>query len=108
MNDGARNALCGYLYQIVAGAGLAALAVEVSDDEQGDLLCALIIKAREARILHEMHGQDLLLHRQDAADNSGTAVQFKFSQARGKRDHYTIGAAGDPASVSPMHGRRFA
>jgi hypothetical protein len=80
MSDGARNALGGYLYQIVAGAGLAARAVEVSDDERGELLYALIIEARNARVLHEMHGEDLVLRREDAADNSGTAVQFKFSR----------------------------
>src|SRR5437763_1332255 len=80
MSDGARNALGGYLYQIVGGAGLAARAVEVSDDDRGDLLCALIIEASQARVLHEVHGEDLVLRRQDAPDNTGTAVQFKFSR----------------------------
>ena len=80
MNDGARNALGGYLYQIVAGAGLAARTVDVSVDEPGELLYALIIEAKKARVLHEMHGEDLVLRREEAAANSGTAVQFKFSR----------------------------
>lgn len=80
MIDGARNALGGYLYQIVAGAGLAARAVEVSGEDQGEFLYSLIIEARNSRVLHEVHGEDLVLRREGAAGNSGTAVQFKFSR----------------------------
>lgn len=80
MIDGARNALGGYLYQIVGGTGLTARAVDLSDDEEGELLCELIIEARNARVLHEVHGEDLMLRREDAAENSGTAVQFKYSR----------------------------
>jgi hypothetical protein len=80
MSDGARNALGGYLYQIVGGAGLAARAVEVSGEEGGELLYALIIEARNARVLHEVHGEDVVLRREDAAGNTGIAVQFKFSR----------------------------
>lgn len=69
MPDEARNALGGYLYQIVAGAGLAARAIEVSDNERGELLYTLIIEARNARVLHEVHGEDLMIRRQNAADN---------------------------------------
>lgn len=78
--DGARNALGGYLYQIVAGAGLAARAVEVAKDDPSELLYCLIIEARNARVLHEVHGEDLVLRREDAGSNFGTAVQFKFSR----------------------------
>jgi energy-coupling factor transporter ATP-binding protein EcfA2 len=78
MIDGARNALGGYLYQILAGAGLAARAVECRDEQE--LLCALIIEARNARILYEMHGEDLVFRREDAASNSGILVQLKFSR----------------------------
>lgn len=80
MIDGARNALGGYLFQIIAGAGLAARAHEVSDDNREELLYSLIIEARNARVLHEVHGEDLVLRREEAADNCGTAVQFKFSK----------------------------
>src|SRR4051794_17058287 len=79
MSDGARDALAGYLYQIVGGAGLAARALERSD-EHGIILCSLIIEARKSRVLHEVHGEDVVLRREIAGDNSGTAVQFKFSR----------------------------
>src|SRR4029077_5123130 len=80
MTDGARNALGGYLYQIVGAAGLSARAVVVSDDERRDLLYVLIIEARNACVLHEMHGEDLMLRRTGTDANTGTAVQFKFSR----------------------------
>jgi hypothetical protein len=80
MSDGARNALGGYLYQIVAGAGVAARAVEVSGEDEGELLYSLIIEARNARVLHEVHDEDIVLQPKEAAGSSGTAVQFKFSR----------------------------
>src|SRR5437660_1439691 len=79
MADGARDALGGYLYQIVGGAGLTARAVG-GVDERGDLTCSLIIEARRSRVYHELHGEDVVLRRDDATGDVGLAVQFKFSR----------------------------
>jgi len=79
MSDGARDALAGYLYQIVGAAGLSARAIERSD-ERGNLTCALVIEARGAKVLHEVRGQDVMMRREEADQNSGIAVQFKFSR----------------------------
>jgi hypothetical protein len=49
----------GNLYQIVAGECLAARAVEVSDDERGELLYAVIVEARNARVLPTCTGRTL-------------------------------------------------
>jgi hypothetical protein len=79
MSDGARDALAGYLYQIIGAFGLKARAIDGAD-EKSELLCTLFIEAERARVMHEVHGQDVLIRREEADHNSGVAVQFKFSR----------------------------
>lgn len=78
MTDGARDALAGYLFQILGAAGLSARACGGIDDLDR-LSCDLVVLARQARILHEVHGEDVVLQGVDG--NEGTAVQFKFSRS---------------------------
>jgi hypothetical protein len=78
MSDGARDALAGYLYQILAAAGIGARAHGGMDD-QGQLTCDLVLLARQSRILHEVHQEDVVLQPHEPADGA-TAVQFKFSR----------------------------
>jgi hypothetical protein len=81
MRDGARDALAGYLYQIFAAAGIGARAHGGLDDDD-HLTCDLVLMAQQSRILHEVHGEDVVLQQAGAA-NEATAVQFKFSRNAG-------------------------
>jgi hypothetical protein len=81
MRDGARDALAGYLYQILAAAGIGARAHGGMDD-LGQLTCDLVLLARQSRILHEVHEQDVVLQPHEPAGEA-TAVQFKFSRNAG-------------------------
>jgi hypothetical protein len=81
MSDGARDALAGYLYQIFAAAGIGARACGGLDDTD-QRTCDLVLLARQSRILHEVHGEDVVLQPQEPA-NEATAVQFKFSRSAG-------------------------
>jgi hypothetical protein len=81
MSDGARDALAGYLYQIFAAAGIGARA-HGGLDGADQLTCDLVLLARQSRILHEVHGEDVVLQQQGPA-NEATAVQFKFSRNAG-------------------------
>jgi hypothetical protein len=60
MRDGARDALAGYLYQILAAAGIGARAHGGLDDLD-QLTCDLVLLARQSRILHEVHDLDVVL-----------------------------------------------
>jgi hypothetical protein len=81
MSDGARDALAGYLYQILAAAGIGARAHGGMNDLD-QLTCDLMLLARQSCILHEAHGEDVVLQHQGLADEA-TAVQFKFSRNAG-------------------------
>jgi hypothetical protein len=81
MSDGARDALAGYLYQILAAAGIGARAHGGMDD-LGQLTCDLVLLARQTRILHEVHEQDVVLQPHEPGGEA-TAVQFKFSRNAG-------------------------
>jgi hypothetical protein len=81
MSDGARDALAGYLYQIFAAAGIGARAHGGLDDAD-HLTCDLVLLARQARILHEAHGEDVVFQQPGPA-NEATAVQVKFSRRAG-------------------------
>jgi hypothetical protein len=80
MNDGARDALAGYLYQIFGAAGIGARAHGGLDDAD-QLTCDLVLLAQQSRILHEVHEDVLLQHQGEA--NEATAVQFKYSRNAG-------------------------
>ena len=80
LSDGAREALAGYLYQIIGGAGLSAHGSGGHDDVRG-LDCELVVLAEESRILHEVHGEDVVLEQAAQGGIVGTAVQFKHSRA---------------------------
>jgi len=85
MVDGAREALAGYLYQILAATGLSARARGGMDDLD-ELTCNLVVLARRSRILHEVHGQDASLQDVAGAANEETAIQFKFSRKASSTD----------------------
>ena len=80
MSDGARDALAGYLYQILGATGIGARAHGGLDDAD-QLTCDLVLLAQQSRILHEVHEDVLLQH--NAAANEATAVQFKYSRNAG-------------------------
>ncbi len=76
-SDGGRNALAGFLYQIVGALGLKAVAAAHSAGGEEEL-DALVSVTKEARLEHEKFGQDVVLS--DLLGDEGlTLVQFKFS-----------------------------
>jgi hypothetical protein len=73
VQDGARNALIGYLYQFLGVAGLRVLSVLSSDEE---LFCRGLGDVPNGRLAHEAFGQDAAMQWPDGAI---VAFQFKYS-----------------------------
>src|SRR5258708_1534960 len=80
MVDGARNALLGYLYQLL---GTAAVSVrEVAS--AADAWAHLIARVGQGDLLSEEFGQDATVHPAATPSRGVTAIQFKHSATAGR------------------------
>jgi hypothetical protein len=79
--DGGRNALAGFLYQILGCVGLRASVRLQPDAEADDGLEALIKLAKEGQITHEQLGQDAAIRTITDCGEGVGLVQFKYSRA---------------------------
>jgi hypothetical protein len=79
VQDGARDALVGYLYQLVGVAGLRARAT-LCEGTAESLDCVLLNWIQQGSLLHEVFGQDAAV-RLDG--QRVVAVQFKYSRRSG-------------------------
>ncbi len=79
MVDGARNALLGYLYQLLGTATL-----KVRDvPSAADAWAQIIARVDSGAVLSEEFGQDATIHPAAALDRGVTAIQFKHSATAG-------------------------
>jgi hypothetical protein len=79
VRDGARDALVGYLYQLVGVAGLQARALNFREMND-ELNCELINWIRRGPLLHEIFGHDAAVR----LDGKGAvAIQFKYAWSAG-------------------------
>ena len=79
MQDGARNAFTGYLYQFVGVASLRARAITVSDLE-AELAFDLVASVDNGQLVHELHGQDAVIRAQPGGNGECVAIQFKYAR----------------------------
>jgi hypothetical protein len=79
MRDGARDALAGYLYQIVGTASLRARAIKVTDSRE-ELSCELIELVQKGTLHHEEQLQDALVTTHPENEERAVAIQFKYSR----------------------------
>jgi hypothetical protein len=80
MVDGARNALLGYLYQLLGTA-----VVSIRDVSSGsDAWAQLIARVGQGEVVSEEFGQDAVVHPAARPSSGVTAIQFKHSSAAGK------------------------
>ena len=78
--DGGRNALAGFLYQIIGVLGLKASASYHTPNDGEDDLDALVSIVKDARVDHERFGQDTVLSVVLENGEGLSLVQFKFSR----------------------------
>src|SRR5437879_1185759 len=76
MQDGARNALLGYLYQFIGVASLRALSA--SDSVHGAWV-GLLARVENGHLLHERHGDDAIVKPVFGTLGGSVAIQFKHS-----------------------------
>jgi len=81
MVDGARNALLGYLYQLLGTASVSLLEATSA----GDVWARLIVRVGQAELLSEEFGQDATLHPRAHPKEGVTAIQFKHSGTAGSK-----------------------
>ena len=79
MVDGARNALLGYLYQLL---GTAAVSVR-EVDHGSDAWAQLIARVGQGDLVSEEFGQDAIIHPAASPNRGVTAIQFKHSATVG-------------------------
>jgi hypothetical protein len=79
MQDGARNAFTGYLYQFLGVASLRARAITASDLEV-ELACDLVACIENGQLVHELHGQDAVVRVEPDANIENVAIQFKHAR----------------------------
>jgi hypothetical protein len=78
--DGGRNALAGFLYQIIGVLGLKASASYYTPNQGEDDLDALVSIVKDACVHHERFGQDAVLSNVLENGEGLSLVQFKFSR----------------------------
>src|SRR4051812_49344273 len=79
MVDGARNALLGYLYQLLGTATLKVREVPSAADAWAQIIAGV----DSGTVLSEEFGQDATIHPAATLDRGITAIQFKHSATAG-------------------------